>query len=73
MKVTYQSLTYNRNTPVRRYVRSDYEGGYRWCETDSRGWDIRQGSVIGAELPDAVRNAADARRGFIPSYVEWPL
>lgn len=70
MIVTYRSKSYNRGVDYARYVRCDGDT-YRWCETDLQRRDVRQGTVLGDQLPVAVRDAADARRRFFPSYVEW--
>jgi hypothetical protein len=77
MIVTYTAKRYDPAIAHRRYVRAvmGEPGNYRWCEVNPAqpNWDMRQGSVAGDELPDDVRAAADARLGWSPSYVEWPL
>jgi hypothetical protein len=47
---------------------------YAWCVRDAidHRYDVQQGFCDREDLPDNVRRAADARFGFIPSYVEWP-
>jgi hypothetical protein len=73
MIVTYQSRRYALERVRSRYVRRDGQG-YTFCEVgEDRRFDIRQGRVDAAELPDDVRAAADKRAGYYPSYVEWPL
>lgn len=73
MQVTYTSRDYDPSHTYRRYVRKDWNGEYRWCETDDRGYDARQGIVTGGELPGSVRAAADRMLGQAFGYVEWPL
>jgi hypothetical protein len=57
-----------------RFVRTVRLGEhYAWCIRDSKDhrYDVQQGFCDREDLPDDVRRAADARYGFIPSYVEW--
>lgn len=58
-----------------RFVRTVRLGAqYAWCIRDAidHRYDVQQGFCDREDLPDNVRKAADARHGFIPSYVEWP-
>jgi len=58
-----------------RYVgKWTVDGPFRFCEVgDDRRYDIRQGTVDADDLPESVRLAAEARAGYIPCYVDWPL
>lgn len=59
--------------PNKRYVRADGDM-YRFCVVGAdRRIDLAQGTVAADQLPADVKAAADARRGFFPSYVDWPL
>jgi hypothetical protein len=56
-----------------RYVRADGDG-FAWCEVgEDRRFDLRQGTCDKSDLSADVLAAAEERRGFIPSYVGWPL
>lgn len=58
-----------------RFVRCVRLGSeYAWCIRDKfdHRYDVQQGFCDRGDLPDDVREAADERHGFIPSYVEWP-
>lgn len=58
-----------------RFVRTVVAGQtYAWCVRDKldHRYDVQQGFCSAEDLPNKVRKAADARLGFIPSYVEWP-
>lgn len=69
MKVTIQSDKYRPELVRKRYVRVDYQGGYKWCEVgDDRRYDLRQGTAEPHEVPIEIREAAYERRN-----VEWPL
>jgi capsid portal protein len=73
MKVTYQSDKYSPDKVLKRYVQRIGDE-YRFCEVgQNRRYDIRQGIVDETELPETVKTAADARSGYFPSHVEWPL
>mgnify|MGYP003333163162 CR=1 FL=1 len=82
MQVTYTSEQYNPANEYRRYVRRDGNGVYYWAEVGTSAhaqtngawhrYDYRQGIVDPSELPDDVRDAADALCGYFPSYVDWP-
>jgi hypothetical protein len=73
MRVTFQSRRYAPDDVRSRYVRRQAPGLYAFCEGgDDRRFDLRQGYVDAAEIPEAVRKAADARAGYWPSYVSWP-
>lgn len=73
MRVTYTSKYYAPENVTARYVRRSATcETYYFCETDAKRWDIRQGTVNAAELPETVRKAADVRAGYFPSYVAWP-
>lgn len=70
---TYTATNYKPEEVSKRYVRFDGEV-FRFCEVgNDRRFDIRQGIVSRDELPDAIATAASERRGFSPSYVEWPI
>lgn len=69
--ITYQSPKYDANRTYRRYVRADQNGGYQFCEF-ADGFDFRQGTATADELPETIRDAADALEGYFPSYVDWP-
>lgn len=57
----------------KRYVRALGDGRYFWCEVgDDRTVDLRQGLCSARDLNPTLRAAAEARRGYFPSYVEWP-
>ena len=73
MKVTYQSKNYKPEAVLKRYVRFDGLN-YWFCEVGkNRRYDLRQGTVDASEIAPAIRDAAEAVRGHIPSYVEWPI
>lgn len=72
MKVTYQSNIYSPEKVAKRYVRCDFDGDYHFCEVNAKRYDIRQGIVDEAELTTEVKDRAESRRGYIPSWVEWP-
>lgn len=74
MQAVYTSKDYSPEKVTARYVRTDFDGNFWFCEVagDER-YDIRQGTVDIGELPDYVAKAAIERAGFYPSYVEWPL
>lgn len=72
MRITYTSKHYAPENVTARYVQNR-GGAYHFCETNAKRWDIRQGRVEAADLPEAVRKAADAAAGVFPSYVVWPL
>lgn len=72
MKVTYQSQNYAPEKVLRRYVCHGHDG-YQFCEVGAdRRYDLRQGTVDSSEIPETVKAAADARKGYWPPYVEWP-
>lgn len=71
MRITYTSKHYAPENVTARYVQR-LGDEYRFCETNAKRWDIRQGVVDAAELPQAVREAADKRAGYFPAYVVWP-
>lgn len=75
MKVIYQSKNYDPAKVTDRYVRSDMNGGFWFCECVGmdRRLDVRQGTVDADELPEYVIKAAKEREGFYPSYVAWPF
>lgn len=75
MKIVYQSKDYDPEKVTDRYVRSDLNGGFWFCECVGmdRRYDTRRGTVEAEELPDHIIKAAKEREGFYPSYVEWPL
>lgn len=71
--VTSQSKNYAPEAVLKRYVRFDGET-YLFCEVGiDRRYDLRQGTVTEDELPESIAAKARARKGFWPSYVEWPL
>ena len=74
MQITSRSSRYKPEAVIKRYVMHAMDGSYCFCEVgQDRRFDLRQGTVMAAELPDSVREAADARKGYWPAYVEWPL
>lgn len=76
MKITYSHHSYNSANDYTRYVRFDGKT-FKFCEcnpftlTGAR-YDIRQGEVSEVELPNRIVEAAKAKYGHFPSYVEWP-
>jgi len=70
IKVTYQAEGVLEG---KRYVRRGEGSTYHWCSRshDPR-YDAAQGTCDFSDLPEAVRDAADAISGSFPSYVEWP-
>lgn len=71
--VTSTAKNYSPDKILKRYVRTD-GGRYFWCEVgEDRMYDLRQGRCEPSDLPISVIEAAEARRGHFPSYVEWPL
>ena len=77
MKSTYVSRDYDPNRTYKRYVRLDCDGAYHFCEVgdepkSEKRYDMRQGTVHEKELPISVADAAKARLGLFPSYVDWP-
>lgn len=75
MQTVYQSKDYDPAKVTDRYVRSDMDGGFWFCEVvgSDRRFDVRQGTVEADELPEYIIKAAKEREGFYPSYVEWSL
>ena len=74
MKVTYQSDCYHPNAVTKRYVRYSPDGVFSFCEVgQDRRYDIRQGTVDAAELPESVVAAAIENEKVSMLYVEWPL
>lgn len=77
MNVIYTSENYDSSKSYKRYVRLDMNGTYYWCEVfgdtkNDRRYDYRQGTVFAHEIPEHVRDKADALQGYFPSYVDWP-
>jgi hypothetical protein len=77
MDVTYTSEKYDPNKSYARYVRKDWDGAYHWCEVGlgdeaAKRQDYRQGKADAPEIPEDIRDAADALCGYFPSYVDWP-
>jgi hypothetical protein len=75
MNTIHQAKDYDATKVTDRYVRTDLNGGFWFCEVvgADRRFDVRQGTVDRDELPDWVAKEAEARSGFYPSYVDWPL
>ena len=75
VRATYTSEKYDPGRIYDRYVRLDMDGSWHWCEVgtgDDKRSDYRQGIVDPAQLPDEVRERAEALQGYFPSYVSWP-
>lgn len=50
------------------------EPPYYWCARDpDTKLDFQHGRCDAVDLPPEVRSAADALKGYFPSYVPWPL
>lgn len=75
--VTSKSPDYDQIPKYRlnRYVRTNAQGHFYWCEVDARDqrFDVRQGRCHETDLPPMVVKAARKRVGYWPSYVEWPM
>jgi hypothetical protein len=56
----------------KRFVRATYPAGFFWCLRGACMHDIAQGTCDASDLPDDVREAAEARMSRAFSYVEWP-
>lgn len=57
----------------KRYVRCDYMHDYVWRRKQERSrFDYEQGYCAAADVPTAIREAADKLRGYAFSYVDWP-
>lgn len=73
--ITILFTTTKQWRPGDRFVRTVRLGAqYAWCIRDAvdRRYDVQQGTCDAGDLPVDVRKAADARYGYVPSYVEWP-
>jgi hypothetical protein len=76
--ILYSAAIGGRRKPGDRFVRAigNCRGvtGYAWCVRDALNhrYDVQQGTCDAEDLPEDVRKAADARRMYTPSYVEWP-
>lgn len=58
---------------MKRYVRADSIHDYVWCTKQERSrFDYEQGICSASDIPEDVRAAADALRGYTFSYVDWP-
>jgi hypothetical protein len=75
LRVDYQRAGYAPDQVRKRYVRVDgFNAELRFCEVgECRAYDIRQGVVDPASVPEEIRREALARAGSWPSWVEWPL
>lgn len=71
IRVTYTSKSFREIDIVRRYVRVG-EPAFVWCEVDSKGRDIRQGTCDESDLSPVIVEAARKYRGWFPSWVAWP-
>lgn len=59
----------------KRYVRKAIDGaGYEYCIKQERSpYDREQGTCDASDLSPALCAAADALRGYVFAYVDWPL
>lgn len=72
ISVTHTAAFYRPELVQDRYVRVDGDS-FVWCEVgEDRRFDLRQGTCDKTDLPADVLAAAENRRGWFPSYVEWP-
>lgn len=78
--VTYKAQNYKNQREGARMVRASSAaiGGkpvsYAWLIRDALDlrYDIQQGRCDAEDLPDAVREAAEALAGQAFDYVDWP-
>lgn len=71
LKVIYQSPKWCPEIIARAYVRYDRAADkFFGCEVGHDNKTYREGPVIGGALAEAVRDAAKARAGVYPPYVE---
>jgi len=78
--VTYKAQNYRNQVEGTRFVRASSGFGrlpgcyYSWCIRDALDlrYDVQQGRCDAEDLPDAVREAAEALAGQAFGYVEWP-
>lgn len=75
---TFRSSRYDPAKVDGRYVRCGGAGhGWTWIECQVIGsgrWDVRKGTLMPSDLPEAIMNRAlDTRiAGVWPFWVEWP-
>lgn len=74
---TFRSEKYDPAKVDGRFVQQDFEGGWKWIETQIIGkwrYDVRKGTCAPSDLPEDIMNAAlDLRIARTwPPYVEWP-
>lgn len=73
--ITFTSVRATPDREGKRYVRAVVKGTeYAWCVQDAKDkrYDVQQGTCSADDLPADVRQAADDRQSYIPSYVDWP-
>ena len=69
IKTTYRAKAHTGTGT--RFVRATPDG-YAWCIRGETGYDVEQGTCDASDIPQHIREAADARRGHAFGYVEWP-
>jgi hypothetical protein len=75
MKVTHQSKNYSPEAVLARYVKYlPWSGEFEFCEVGrDRRFDLRQGTVEYAELPDGLPEKAILHAERSCSYITWPI
>ena len=73
LKPTYTAKSYSPEKVMKRYVRCDGDG-FAFCEVgEDKRYDLRQGKVDAADIPEPLKESAKERYGQAFSYVEWPI